>query len=141
MARPKRLWAAVLLNVAAGGLSLAVVGLFVAKLVPVAGIRAIVVFLPDILISGVLITASIFALRGNDRSRWIALGTAVAFFGLHLIQSLWYYYHPSQVPFFDTPSLASNVERAAIGIVVNLWGFLSEKTDAFFDAAAAPERL
>ena len=135
MTRPKRLWAGVLVNVVAGLVTLLLAGVFAAKLVPVAGLRVSVSFVvPSAVVSCVLVVSSIFALRGNATSRWLALGTAILFFCLHFVQSLWVYYHPIHPG--DPASLAGSVERAALGIALNLWAFLSDKTDEFFDAVS-----
>jgi hypothetical protein len=131
MSRPKRLWVAVLVNVVAGVLTLAALGFLLAKSLPLAG-TLILWFAPTVLICGVLIVSSIFAFRGHARSRWIALGTAILLFGIHLIQSLWLYYHAALPP-EELASLAPSAERNSLGIVLNLWAFLSDKTDAFFD--------
>ena len=131
MSRPKRLMVVVLVNVAAGVLTLATLGYLLAKSPPFTGALTLS-FAPSVLLGGVLIVSSIFALRGHARSRWIALGTAILFFGMHLIQTLWFHYHPTLPP-EEMPSLAPAVERASLGIVLNLWAFLSDKTDAFFD--------
>ena len=139
MTRPKRLWVVVLVNVAAGILTLAALGYLFAKALPVAG-TVILTLVSNVLICSVLITSSIFAFFGYGRSRWIALGTAILFFGIHLIQSLWFYYQPSPALPLDMPSLASSVERNSLGIVLNLWAFLSDKTEAFFDAVGPNNR-
>ena len=138
MSRPKRLWVVALVNVAAGVLSLAAIGFLLAKSLPFA--RALILsFAPTVLICGVLIASSIFAFLGHGRSRWIALGAAILFFGIHLIQSLWFYYHPTLPP-EEMPSLAPIVERNSLAIVLNLWAFLSDKTDEFFDAVGPSMR-
>ena len=139
MTRPKRLWVVVLVNAAVGILTLAALGYVFAKTLPVAG-TVILTLVPNVLICAVLITSSIFAFLGYGRSRWIALGTAILFFGIHLIQSLWFYYQPSPALPLDMPSLASSVERNSLGIVLNLWAFLSDKTEAFFDAVGPNNR-
>ena len=64
----------------------------------------------------------------------------ILFFGIHLIESLWFYYQPSPAPPLDKASLASSVERNSLGIVLNLWAFLSDKTEAFFDAVGPNKR-
>lgn len=133
MARPKRLWVVVLVNVAVGFLTLAALGYLFAKSLPMAW-TVVLAFMPTGLLSGVLIASSIFALLGYNRYRWIALGSAILFFGIHLIQSLWFYYQPSPALPAAMPSLASSVERNALAIVLNLWAFLSAKTDEFFAA-------
>jgi hypothetical protein len=138
MSRPKRLWVVVLVNVMAGVLTLAALGFLLAKSLPFAG-ALMLSFAPTVLICGVLIVSSIFAFRGHARSRWVALGTAILFFGLYLIQSLWLYYHPTLPP-EEMPSLASSVERNSLAIVLNLWAFLSDKTDAFFDEVPDNDR-
>jgi hypothetical protein len=134
MSRPKRLWVVVLVNVAAGVLTSAALVFLVAKSLPVAG-ALIPAFAPTFLICGVLVASSISAFLGHNRSRWIALGAAIFFFGSYLIQSVWFYYHPTLPP-EEMPSLASSVERNALGIILNVWAFLSDKTDAFFDQAS-----
>jgi len=89
---------------------------------------------------GALITSSISAFFGHGRSRWVALGTAILFFGVNLIQSLWFYYQPRPGLTLDTAWLASSVVNNSPAIVLNLWAFLSEKTEDFFDAAG-PKNL
>jgi hypothetical protein len=140
MTRPKRLWVVVLVNVAVGSLSLAVDGFLLAKVLAVAGAGLLLAFVPGILVPGVLITSSIFAFLGSSRYRWVALGTAILFFGIHLIQSLWFYYQPNPALPLAMPSLASSVERNSLAIALNLWAFLSDKTDAFFDAVGPTNR-
>ena len=135
MTRPKRLRVVVLVNVAVGSLSLAVDGFLLAKVLPVAGASLLLAFVPGILVRGALITSSIFAFLGHGRSRWVALGTALLFFGVNLIQSLRSYYQPSPALPPDMASLASSVVNNSLVIVLNLWAFLSEKTEDFFDAA------
>lgn len=135
MSRPKRLMVVVLVNVTAGVLTLTALGYLLARSLPFLG-ALMFSFAPTVLICGVLIVSSIFAFRGHARSRWIALATAILFFGIQLIQSLWFYYHPALPP-EGMPSLAPSVERNSLGIVLNLWAFLSDKTDAFFDEVPA----
>jgi hypothetical protein len=91
-------------------------------------VSVILAFVPSALIGAVLITSSIFAFLGSSRYRWVALGTAILFFGIHLIQSLWFYYQPNPALPPDMPSLASSVERNSLAIALNLWAFLSGKT-------------
>jgi hypothetical protein len=135
MTRPKRLWAVTVFNSGAGLLALLWFGFFAAKVVPLAGLRIVFSFVPGLLIPCVLVVSSIWALRGDDRARWAALASAVLFFGPRLVQGLWHYYHPVYPG--DPASLAESVENAAIGIALNLWAFLSDKTDEYF-AAASP---
>ena len=137
MTRPKRLWVVVLVNTAFGSLSLAGSLLF-AKALHGAVLLA---FVPNVLVCGVLITSSIFALLGHGRARWVALGIAILFFGIRLIQSLWLYNHPSQAQFTDMSSLASGAANNLLVIILNLWAFLSDKTEAFFDAAGPNNRV
>lgn len=139
MRRPKRLWLVVLVNVAAGSLTLAAAGYLFVKVLPGAGAMTAGI-VPSVLLGGVLITSSILALLGRRPSRWVALGSATLFFGFHSIESLWLYYHPSPALPLDTASLASSVERNLLGLVLNLWAFLSDKTEAFFDAAGPDSR-
>jgi hypothetical protein len=134
MTRPKRLWAVALVNVGAGVLALALSAFMAANLTAVAGGTAVVPFVAGAVLAGVLAVSSILALLGYARARWTALGAALLFFGLNLAQSLWYYYHPGPELSGGAASIAPNVERAALAIVLNLWAFLSDKTDAFFDA-------
>ena len=131
MRRPKRLWVVVLVNVAAGVLTLAALGYLLLKSWSIAG-ALILTFAPTALTCGVLVASSAFAFLGRERSRWIALGAALLFFGIHLVQSLWLYYQSN--PALPPESLAPSIERNSLAIVLNLWAFLSDKTDAFFDA-------
>jgi len=141
MTRPKRLWVVVLVNVAVGSLSLSIDGFLLAKLPPVAGKAGLLLaYVPGVLLRGALITSSISAFFGHGRSRWVALGTAILFFGVNLIQSLWFYYQPRPGLTLDTAWLASSVVNNSLAIVLNLWAFLSEKTEDFFDAAG-PKNL
>ena len=136
MTRPKRLWVVVVVNTAVGGLSLAGVLLF-AKALHGAMLIALV---PNILLCGVLIVSSVFALLGHGRARWVALGIAIMFFGIRLVQSLWLYYHPSQAQFTNMSSLASSAANNLLLILLNLWAFLGDKADAFFDAPGPNNR-
>lgn len=135
MSRPKRLWAVFLVNVATGLITLAACGFLLAKSLPFARVL-IFSFAPTIVLCAVLIASSIVAFIGSGRSRWIALGTAILFFGSSFIQGLWSYYHPTP-PLQDMSAIAPSIERNALCIVLNLWGFLSEKTDAFVDTVAS----
>jgi hypothetical protein len=134
MRRPKRLWAVVVVNAAAAALALVVLGLLLVNSAkslhfPLVLIEALA---PTALICGVLIVSSILALRGHSQARWVALWTAILFFGIRMIQSLWFYYHPPSGPEM-TSSLATSVVNSALGIALNLWAFLSDETDEFFD--------
>jgi hypothetical protein len=139
MTRPKRLWAVVLVNVAAGVLTLVELGFLAANSLPLARVL-IPAFAPTVLICGVLIVSSIFAFLRYARSRWIALGTAILFFGLGLIKSLWLYYHGGLPPAVITSSVAPHVEQNSLAIVLNLWAFLSDKTDEFFEEVGPNHR-
>jgi hypothetical protein len=135
--RPKRLWAVAVVNVAAGALTLIVVGFLLANSARSVSFAWVLIqaLAPTAVLSGALIASSVLALLGRSQFRWIALGSAVLYFGLHVIQSLWSYYHTATPP-AETSSLATSVVDNALGIVLNLWAFLSDKTDEFFDAVA-----
>ena len=135
--RPKRLWAVALVNVAAGALTLLILGLLLANSARSVSFAWVLIqaLAPTALLCGVLIASSVLALLGRGQFRWVALGSAILYFGIHLIQSLWSYYHAATPP-AETSSLASSVVDNALGIVLNLWAFLSDKTDEFFDAVA-----
>ena len=145
MRRPHRLWVVVLVNVALGVLTLALIGSWLVKVNEVHKITAgmfVLNFALHILVCVVLIASSIFALVGSGRARWIALGTAILFFGLHLIQSVWLYYQlgPALLPKDRGLFLTSSIERNALALILNLWAFFSDKTDEFFDARGPNNR-
>jgi hypothetical protein len=144
MRRPHRLWVVVLINVALGVLTLALIGLWLVKVNAVHKVTAGIFvhnYALHILLCAVLIASSIFALLGSGRARWIALGTAILFFGFHLIQSVWLYYLSGLALRRDQGLfLESSVERNALALILNLWAFLSDKTDEFFDAKGPNNR-
>ena len=96
------------------------------------------------LIAVTVIVSSVLALMGYPQGRWLALGSALVFFGILLIQTLLLIVHlgPS-LPAQANAKLAGAVIRNSLEIALNLWAFLSAKTAAFFDARGrgpAPER-
>jgi hypothetical protein len=132
--RPKRLWAITIVNTSAALLGLAALAAlllagFRAGAVPIAYLdAALSAFIPAFLIVG-----SILALLGYPRGRWIALCSAVLFFGLRLTQSLMLltHYDAAQSP-FTAKDLRDGVLYNILGLALNVWAFLSGKTDDYF---------
>ena len=134
--RPKRLLGIAILNIAAALLSisflLAVFLRFPARLRPDALSAALTLFL------GVtLIVSCVLALIGHPFARWLALGCAIVFFGLHLINAaLLLVQDRGLLPSLGmTSEVRGAIVNNSLGIVLNLWSFLSDETDIYFESS------
>ena len=136
--RPKRLWVVTVMNVAIGLIGIATVGfLLKSSKIPAEAVPATWSATLSILSAMTLISASILALLGLRRTRWFALVTAVAYFGIILVHNLLIYVDPQAIfgqPISDRDSrkLLAAVIRSSIEIGINVWAYLSVKTGAFF---------
>jgi hypothetical protein len=93
--------------------------------------------------SGILaisvIVTSLLALLRYPKARFPALGAALLFFGILLLQSLLLLIHPSNdLPVGSSPKLWANVIRNAIEISLNVWVFLSVKVADYLRAVNPP---
>jgi hypothetical protein len=93
--------------------------------------------------SGILaifvIVTSLLALLRYPKVRLPALGAALLFFGILLLQSLFLLIHPSNdLPVGSPPKLGANVIRNAIEISLNIWVFLSVKVADYPRAVNPP---
>jgi hypothetical protein len=135
--RPKRLWFIAILNTAVAVIIL--VALLFALLSP----RVPTDVRPDAY-SAVLtaclplfvIISCVLALLRYRYGRWLALGSAVAFFGMYLTHYLLLLMNSGAVlPPIATRKLNAGVVRSVIEIGLNLWVFLSAKTSKYFAGA------
>jgi hypothetical protein len=136
--RPKRLWVVTTLNVAIGIFGIVAVGfLLTSSKIPAELVPAKWSALSSIFIAATLIGSSVLALLGFRHARWVALVTAVAYFGTILIQNLLIFLHPEatfghSISDRDSRMFLASVIRSAIEIGINVWGYLSSKTGSFF---------
>ena len=74
---------------------------------------------------------------GHSFARWLALGSAVVFFGLLLMQALVLLsQHGGPFGHAAANKLRAAVVRNALEIGFNLWAFLSAKTARYFGVLA-----
>jgi hypothetical protein len=132
--RPKRLWVIAVMNIAVGLISVGMLAFLLfssrvpAELRPSPSSAAL-----SSLLAALLIVSCVFALLGYRQARWLALGSAVLFFGILWAQSLLLLVQSGgSLPQVPTRKLWANVVRNSIEIALNLWVFLSAKTVAFF---------
>jgi hypothetical protein len=132
--RPKRLWVIAVINVAVALLSIGTLAFLLlssrvpAELRPPAWSAAL-----SSLLAAFLIVSCVLALLGYRPARWLALGSAVLFFGILLTQSLLLLVQSgASLPHVPPRKLWANVVRNSIEIALNLWVFLGAKTAAFF---------
>jgi hypothetical protein len=132
--RPKRLWVIAVMNIAVGLISVGMLAFLLfssrvpAELRPSTSSAAL-----SSLLAALLIVSCVFALLGYRQARWLALGSAVLFFGILWTQSLLFLVQSGgSLPQVPTRKLWANVVRNSIEIALNLWVFLSAKTAAFF---------
>lgn len=136
VSRPKRLWAAAIMNIFVGLLSLAAL-LFV-LISPQAPAELRPGFARALTAGGIamfLVVASIAALMGRQQARLGMLGAALVFFGTLAIQNILLI---AELSGTGDPKmfqkLGSNVVRSTIEIAINAWALLSAKTVAFFSS-------
>ncbi len=136
VSRPKRLWAAAIMNIFVGLLSLAAL-LFI-LISPQAPAELRPGFARALAAGGIamfLVVASIAALMGRQHARLGMLGAALVFFGMLAIQNILLIAELSDTgdpKMFQ--KLGSNVARSTIEIAINAWALLSAKTVAFFSS-------
>ena len=133
--RPKRLWGVAILNIAAAFMSISFL-LAVFVRLP-AGLRPGAFSATFTLFLGVtLIVACVLALLGHPFARWLALGCAIVFFGVRLINAaLLLSQHRGLLPSLGmTSEVRDAILNNSLVIVFNLWSFLSDKTDTYFEA-------
>lgn len=141
--RPKRLWAAALMNIAIALLSLTMLTLIIARPelhermgTSSAGL-ALAVFL------GVaLIASSALALLGKPWARWLMLAAAAVYYGTLVVQNLQLMSTPDLAEPFRQ-KLVTNVGRSLLELAINAWALLSLKTRRYFSrspnqAASSP---
>ena len=93
--RPKRLWGITIMNVLVALIGIGTVGFMLtsakvpAELVPARWSAAF-----SILIATTLIVSSVLAFFKSRRARWVALITAMAYFGVMLVHNLLMYVDP-----------------------------------------------
>lgn len=136
--RPKRLWAAAIMNIAVGLISLfALVFLTVSvqtagaiKLAPSTAVFAVssAVF---------LILASVLVLRGKPRGRWLILFAAILFYGSVLLQNA-YLLNQADGGLLPAEKLTAAAVRSGLEIAINLWALLSAKTRRYFTVTDTP---
>ena len=134
--RPKRLWVVAVMNIVVALLSLAaVLVVFQNSKLPAGQLIGTSGIVISAVIAVTVIVSSILALVGYPQARWLALGSALVFFGILLIQTVLLMVHlgPSLPPQANA-KLAGGVVRNSLEIALNLWVFLSAKTATFFDA-------
>lgn len=143
--RPKRLWAAALMNIAIALLSLTMLTLIIARPelhermgTSSAGL-ALAVFL------GVaLIASSALALLGKPWARWLMLAAAAVYYGTLVVQNLQLMSTPDLAEPFRQ-KLVTNVGRSLLELAINAWALLSLKTRRYFsrspNQAASPPHL
>jgi hypothetical protein len=92
--------------------------------------------------SGILaisvIVTSLLALLRHPKARLPALGAALLFFGILLLQSLLLLIRPSDLPVGSSPKLWADVIRNSIEISLNIWVFLSVKVADYLRAVNPP---
>lgn len=143
--RPKRLWAAALMNIAIALLSLTMLTLIIARPelhermgTSSAGL-ALAVFL------GVaLIASSALALLGKPWARWLMLAAAAVYYGTLVVQNLQLMSTPDLAEPFRQ-KLVTNIGRSLLELAINAWALLSWKTRRYFNQspnqAASPPHL
>lgn len=137
--RPKRLWAAAIINVL--GAALSIVGVAYLLLssnpnIPESLRPTGFTTLLALGTSGLLIVASALALLRVQFARWLMLAAALVFFGILAYQSLSILVSSgSSLPAAVAPKLWANVVRNTSEIVINAWALLSPKTAAFFSGS------
>jgi len=137
--RPKRLWAAAIMNILVALISVIAVAYLLLSSNPNIpdivrpGLTTTLVALGT---AGLLIVASVLALLRIQFSRWLMLAGALIFFGILGFQSA-VLLISSTVPLVTdaVPKLWANVIRNALEISINVWALLSAKTTAFFSDA------
>jgi len=141
--RPIRLIVITLINIVVGLVSIvAVVLLLTSPSVPAEVIPSYASAVFSVLVATTMIVSSLLALIGLPSARWPALVTALIFFGLLLLQTLFAAIDPQSVV-GEMPTdrvlrkLWTGVVRNAIEIGLTLWAFLSAKTRAFFESRRA----
>ena len=134
--RPKRLWAAAIMNILVAAISVVALAYLLLSSNPhiPSGLRpGLFTTLLSLATSAALIVASVLALFGLKFARRFMLIAALIFFGILGYQSLaiimW-----GDTPLATelTPRLWTNVIRNALEIGINVWALCSAKTAAFF---------
>jgi len=136
--RPRRLWAAALMNIAIGLLSLTMLTLIIARPelreqmgTSSAGL-ALAVFL-----GSALIVSSALALFGKPWARYLMLAAAAAYYGTLVVQNLQLMSTPDLAEPFRQ-KLITNVGRSLLELAINAWALLSVKTRLYFERSPNP---
>jgi len=131
--RPKRLWAAALMNIAIALLSLTMLTLIIARpelreqMGTSSASLALAVFL------GIaLIASSALALLGKPWARWLMLAAAAVYYGTLIVQNLQLMSTPDMTELFRQ-KLITNAGRSLLELAINAWALLSAKTRRYFD--------
>ena len=134
--RPKRLWAAAIMNILVATISVATVAFLLLSSnpnIPESVRPGLSTTLLALGTAGLLILASVLALLRVQFARWLMLAAALIFFGILGFQSLALLVSSGpSLPAEATPKLWANVIRNALEIAINVWALLSAKTAAFF---------
>jgi len=134
--RPKRLWAAAIMNILVAAISVAAVAFLLLSSnpnIPESVRPGLSTSLLALGTAGFLILASVLALLRVQFARWLMLAAALVFFGILGVQSFALLASSGKsLPTEALPKLWANVIRNALAIAINVWALLSARTASFF---------
>lgn len=135
--RPKRLWAAAMMNIIVGLLGLFFVAFVsLSSRVPDEARLAAGSIVMALVTTSFLVVSSVLALLGKRRWDRLMLSAALIYYGGILAQNA-YLLVQSQELIVPAQKVVANVVRSGIEIAINLWALLSAKTRVFFRGATA----
>jgi hypothetical protein len=138
--RPKRLWGITIMNVLVALIGIGAVAFVLtstkvpAELVPGKWSATFSILIPTTLIS-----SSVLAFFRFRWARWVALISAVGYFGIILVHNLLIFLDPQgmigqSISERDSHKLLAAVIRSSLEIGLNVWAYLSAKSGAYFRA-------
>ena len=133
--RPKRLWAAVIINVLVGLMALSLFAFLAVSTRAFHPSRATAVF--AVCAPSFLIVASVVALFGKPYGRYLMLLAALVFYVTLIVQNV-LLFRAAQILLGQAggAKVVANVVRASLELLINLWALLSFKTRQYFGGAA-----
>ena len=143
--RPKRLWAAALMNIAIGLLSLTMLTMILARPALREQMGTSSAGLALAMSLGIaLIVSSALALLGKPWARWLMLAAAAVYYGTLVVQNL-QLLSSADLTDLSRQKFVTNAGRSLLELAINAWALLSAKTRRYFDrppeAAASPHHL